>query len=71
MSTLALDLRVKQAGVKKLEKTVQKYNNIAAQKLDKEGFDRLMDKEKQVSRRLLQILADKEAELKKLKKKVK
>ena len=30
-----------------------------------------MDKEKQVSRRLLQILADKEAELKKLKKKVK
>ena len=68
---MALDLRVKQAGVKKLEKTVQKYNNIAAQKLDKEGFDRLMDKEKQVSRRLLQILADKEAELKKLKKKVK
>jgi len=30
-----------------------------------------MDKEKQVSRRLLQILADKEAELKKLKKKAK
>jgi hypothetical protein len=31
----------------------------------------LVDKEKQVSRRLLQILAEKEAELKKLKKKVK
>jgi hypothetical protein len=32
--------------VKKLEKTVQKYNNFAAQKLDKEGFDHLIDKEK-------------------------
>ncbi len=39
MSTLTLDLRVKQAGMKKLEKTVQKYNNLAAQKLDKESSD--------------------------------
>jgi hypothetical protein len=30
VSTLTLDLRLKQAGVKKLEKTVQKYNSIAA-----------------------------------------
>jgi len=30
LSTLTLDLRLKQAVVKKLEKTVQKYNTIAA-----------------------------------------
>ena len=71
LGTLQLDYRKKNFGVKRLEKNIQKYNLMVAEKLEQNTFERFIDKEKQVSRRLLQILADKEAELKKLKKKVK